>query len=511
MRRHVLDLIALGSLGLIAGCPDRAVSEVNTLPQGATTKEIPVSADIDILFVIDNSSSTSDKQALFQMNFTNFVTALDAFPTGRPNLHIGVVTSSVDDGTAAAALSPTGCPSPNTSQNGLLQEGSAVTGRYISDIATAAGSGAPRQTNYSGGDLSAAFASIASVGTGGCGFEAELEAMKRALDGTTNAMNAGFIRPPAYLAVIILTDEDDASIKDGSAGNAVFSLPAASVGGLSDFRVQPMFSYNCDQQITAGSGSAFYTNCVPRTDSYLQDPAYYSSFLASVKDPARTVVAIIAAPPPPPFLTADNPPQAANITYGAGANTIGIGSVTFTSESQTQNPALLPSCSTTLADGAAIGRPAVRLAAFLSAYGDRGKFYNICQPNYGDALTDIGNTLFNAISPCLEGTLDTRDSDPNDPGVQLQCTVNDVLNIGGSDQTETLMPACKMTNSANGAAMCNTAPCPDPSQTLPCWWSDNNPSGCPAPDTGYEINFYRSTPAASGTTESVQCAVGSAG
>src|SRR3984885_3748186 len=103
MRRHVLDLIALGSLGFVAGCPDRAVSEVNTVPQGATTKEIPVSADIDILFVIDNSSSTADKQALFQTNFTNFVAALDAFPTGRPTLHMGVVTTTVDHGARAGA------------------------------------------------------------------------------------------------------------------------------------------------------------------------------------------------------------------------------------------------------------------------------------------------------------------------------------------------------------------------------------------------------------------------
>ncbi|HEY1550406.1 MAG TPA: hypothetical protein VGG28_21410, partial [Kofleriaceae bacterium] len=374
------------------------------MPAGATTKEIPVSADIDILFVIDNSSSTQDKQNLFQTNFSNFVMALDAFPTGRPNLHMGVVSSTVDDGTPAAMLTGA-CPSPNTTQNGLLQSGSAVTGRYINDVATAAGSGAPRTTNYSG-TLETAFASIAGgVGDTGCGFEAELEAMKRALDGTTNTMNSGFIRPSAYLAVVILTDEDDASIKDGSAGNAVFSLPSASVGGLSDFRVQPMFAYNCDQQITAGSGSAVYTNCTPRTDSYLQDPAYYSSFLSGVKDPARTVVAVIAAPPPPPFQTNDTPAQTANITYGAGANTIGIGSLTFTGENVTQDPALLPSCSTTIGTDTAVGRPAIRLASFLSAYGSRGKFYNICQSSYAAALSDIGNTLFNAISPCLEGSL----------------------------------------------------------------------------------------------------------
>jgi hypothetical protein len=501
MRRHVLDLIAFAGLGLLAGCPDRPVSAVNPVQQGATTKEIPVSADIDMLFIIDNSSSTSDKQALFGSNFTLFVQALDGFPTGRPNLHMGVTTSSVNDGNTAAGLSMA-CGTSAT--NGALQTGTGVTGPYISDIAGPNGSASPRMTNYTG-TLEAAFSAIADVGDSGCGFEAELEGMKRALDGTTNPGNTGFIRPNAYLAVVILTDEDDASIKDGSAGQDVFNNDPEK----SDFPLQPEFAYNCDQTIGSGAGSAFYTNCTPRTDSYLQDPAYYSAFLAGVKDPARTVVSVIAAPPPPPFQTADNPPQMANITYGAGANTIGTGAVMFPTE--TQDPALLPSCSTQLSDGTAIGRPAIRLASFLSAYGDRGKFYNVCQNYYGAALTDIGNTLFNAISPCIEGSLDTSDADPNNPGVQLQCTVNDTLNQGGSDETQTLMPACQMINSANTATQpaCNTPPCPDPSQTLPCWWSDQNTTSCPAPDSGYEINFYRSSPAATGTTVDVQCATGS--
>jgi hypothetical protein len=508
MRRYGIDLIALGGLGLLAGCPDRAVSAVNTGQQGAVTKEIPVSADLDILFVIDDSASTGDKQMLFQSNFGNFVTALDSFPTGRPNLHMGVVTSTVDDGKAAATLS-TNCPSPNTSKDGILQMGTgsaAPSGRYISDVAGPNGSASPRQTNYTG-QLQDAFASIAAVGAGGCGFEADLEGMKRALDGS-HSQNQGFIRDGAYLAVIFLTDEDDASLKDGSDGEDVFSVTSGlSTGAVeSDFRVQPLYAYNCDTPIGAGSGSAFYTDCVPRTDSYLQDPAYYSSFLSGVKDPARTVVGVVAAPPPPPFQTDDNPPQSANITYGSGANTIGIGELTI-GGNPPQDPALLPSCSTTLADGNAIGRPAIRMASFLSAYGERGKFYNICQSDYGAALTDIGDTLFNAISPCLEGPVDTSDADPNNPGTQLQCTVNDVLNQGGSDQTETLIPACTMANSANTGAMCNTAPCPASGTATPCWWTDQNTTSCPSPDTGYELNIFRSTPAATGTTVDVQCAV----
>src|SRR5437016_5736621 len=102
MRFSVLSYmtVAVGTLGLglLAGCPDRSISKVVPIQTGAVTKGIPVSADIDILFVIDNSASTADKQALFAANFPNFVTALDTFPTGRPNLHIGVVSTTVGTG-----------------------------------------------------------------------------------------------------------------------------------------------------------------------------------------------------------------------------------------------------------------------------------------------------------------------------------------------------------------------------------------------------------------------------
>ena len=109
-----------------------------------------MSADIDILFVIDNSASTSDKQTVFAANFPKFVAALDAFPTGRPNLHIGVVTSTVDIG--VQGFGP-GCPSPDTNDNGLLQNTPRITGcspptgRFISDIKNSTGG---RTTNYTG-------------------------------------------------------------------------------------------------------------------------------------------------------------------------------------------------------------------------------------------------------------------------------------------------------------------------------------------------------------------------
>jgi hypothetical protein len=484
MVKHALFVAAVTLLG---GCPDRSLSAVDPQQQGATIKDIPVSADIDILFVVDNSASTADKQAVFAKNFPNFVQALDAFPTGRPNLHIAVVDSTVDIGTSAYGP---GCPSPDPADDGVFQTTARVpgctppTGKFITDIKTADGS---RQVNYSG-TLEDTLSCIAQIGAGGCGFEAPLEAMRRALDGSRNE-NAGFLRPGAYLAVIFLTDEDDASVKDGSAGTAVFGLPDAQVGGHDDFRVQPLFAYLCDQVISA-TAPGTYTGCKPRTDSYLQDPGFYAQFLSSVKNPGQLVVAAIAGPPPG-LMTNDNPPQTAT-----SATDIVTGPLTL--NGTTQPLALEPSCSATINMTSQIGRPAVRLASFLSNYDARGRFYTVCQSDYSAALTDIGNTLFNAISPCLEGPVDATDADPNNPGTQLQCTVADVQNINTKTESRTLIPACAMQDATTPAAGAKT----------PCWYTDLNQAVCHAPDTGYELKIDRGNePPAPGTTVEVECAV----
>src|SRR5579859_1265080 len=107
--------IALSVLGLSAtGCPDRSIAQVGEGQQGAVKKAIPTSADIDILFVVDNSASTLDKQTIFASNFPKFVQALDNFPTGRPNLHIGVINTTIDIGVSGFSNDGvTGCPSPD--------------------------------------------------------------------------------------------------------------------------------------------------------------------------------------------------------------------------------------------------------------------------------------------------------------------------------------------------------------------------------------------------------------
>jgi len=108
--------------------------------------------------------------------------------------------------------------------------------------------------------------------------------MKRALDGS-RPENRGFVRAGATLAIVMLTDEDDCSVKDTS----IFGLGSATAGP-GDFRCQPLYAYRCDSSISA-NGPGSYTGCVPRVDSYLADPASYVSFLTTVKEPSRLVVA----------------------------------------------------------------------------------------------------------------------------------------------------------------------------------------------------------------------------
>ncbi len=114
------------------------------------------------------------------------------------------------------------------------------------------------------------------------------------------------------------------------------------------------------------------------------------------------------------------------------------------------------------------------------------------------ALTDIGKTLFNAISPCLEGNVNPADANPNNPGIQLQCTVSEVLNAGTMSETSTQMPACPIQDASTPAA---NGPRARAGRV------DKNTTSCPAPDTGFEVNFVRTGARAPGTTDDVECAV----
>ena len=438
-------------LAVVAGCPDRTMS--SDPPQSSTevSKIIPTTDDIDVLFVIDDSPSTADKQQVFASNFANFVAALDAFPGGRPNLHVGVISSSVDLGTGSFG---SGCPSPSPEDGRLLSAAKVAgctppTGHWIEDVAAPGGG---RTTNYSG-PLDQELACIAELGANGCGFEAPLQAVERAFDGT-HPENDGFLRPDALLVVIVLTDEDDASVKD----HAIFGLPADQVGE-GDFRAQPLYAYTCDQPISA-TAPGQYTNCRTRTDSYLETPEHYHDFLAGLKGPGQVVVAVIGGDP------------IANISVGP------------IDQPFVQQLALEPSCTATIDGSFSIGRPAIRLNDFVSRFGEEGELATVCQSDYSKVLTDIGAAMARAVSPCL-----SQQADPTD------CVVSDVTAINTPAAQETEIPRCALsapnTPAAGGAR--------------PCFWIEDHAAACAPPSSGLALHVLRTAPPPAGDDVEVRC------
>ena len=454
----------IASVLVIAACTHDHDVVVGSSSNDMVIKQFPTSPDLDVLFMVDNSSSTEDKQMTFAQAFPTFVAAIDTFPSGRPNLHMGVISSTADLGPDAAALTGA-CPSPNMFSDGRLQNplgSDCPSGLFIEDIADGSG----RDVNYTG-TLEDALSCIAPVGAAGCGFEAQMLATQRALDGT-HPENAGFLRADADLMIVMLTDEDDCSVIDSS----LFTMPASSVGGLSDYRCQPMFAYDCDQPITAGSGSATYTNCVTRHGGPLLDPDTVAQLLAPIKDPSQTAVALIAGDP---------------------ETTIMTGALTFP-DNVTQDPALLPSCTTTLSDGPAIGRPAIRLNDFMSHYGPRGSFHSVCQPDYSQALTDIAGSMSTMLaSACLASNVDPTDTDATMPGVQLACTASDNLDYPSGQQIA--IPQCPMSD----------VTLPDPSGPRPCFWAQTDESCTSQAGSTLSYHVERATPAPAGTVVRITC------
>src|SRR5689334_11033098 len=239
MRVTFVSFLAIAFGSLLAGCPDRTISEVNPQQGRVEYKEIPVNLNrnVDILFVIDDSPSMLDKQTNVKTNFPKFIDVLNTIQGGLPDVHIGVVTSDIGTkGTQdPAPASPIGLVGmggcSGTGKSGNLQTfgatGDLMAGSvFISDIKTSTGA---RQTNYTG-NLTDVFAKLASAGAGGCGFEQHLEAMHRALD--NNPANATFLRPDAFLAVIFLADEDDCSMSHST----LLGPEGPALGPLQSFR-----------------------------------------------------------------------------------------------------------------------------------------------------------------------------------------------------------------------------------------------------------------------------------
>jgi len=252
LRRLVPTLFAF----LLSGCLDREPNTgVPTGLRGGDQAKVGVSA-LDMLFVIDDSISMGDKQSLLRQVLPQLlrseyrcvqkpsfipVPKVDGIcPEGSEpepwlpgNVHIGIITTSLEAGGACLGSSrrahlvalPGG-------------EGGSI-GEF--DIFSPGSS-----TEFTLRDR------IAAVGENGCGFEAPLEAWYRFLvdpqppasivletrDGALSAIATGvdeellkqrqrFLRPDSLLAIVLLTDEDDCSVRADGPGALMAGPPGS--------------------------------------------------------------------------------------------------------------------------------------------------------------------------------------------------------------------------------------------------------------------------------------------
>ena len=416
--RHVLYTFVLG---LVVGCADREVQEVIPIPSNVDVKSIPaiINRDVDILFVIDNSESMADEQTALAANFPRFIDVLDNIQGGLPNIHIGVVTTNMG---SFGQLSGVHCDGGG--DGGSLQTGGfAFTGgvRYIEDIEGV--TPGTRVTNYGATALPDVFRQIATVGILGCPFEQPLASMRAALSG--NPDNAGFLRPGAHLAVVVISDEDDCSTDSAE----FFGPASARLGPIDSFRCFE-FGITCDEPDPRVPGPR--TNCRSNeTSPYQVAVAEYVQFLQELRPGNRpgNYDAVVAA------IIGDRDPVAIG-TRDAGSEI---------------RPTLNPSCTYPPSQSA---DPAVRLGTFLDGFPLQNSNNTICTDDLSNAVESVAELIRGSIGyRCFDSPL--VDVHPETPEPDYECAVA----MDYASQPDAIIPQCDATASVQ--------PCWRISATLP--------------------------------------------
>jgi hypothetical protein len=424
---------------------------------GQTVVTFPqtINRNVDVLFMVDNSLPMVVEQKKLVESFSAYTDVLKLLPGGLPNLHLAVVSSSMG---AGSELNIQGCP--RGGDQGIFQ--SAKRGDAATCTAGSLNAGQNFIINLNGttnytGELSDVFSCIAPLGDQGCGFEHQLESILRALgaDGAPPpTQNNGFLRPDAYLQIVVLSNEDDCSAPpDSNLFSMTSRLVSDPLGPLQSYRCNE-FGHLCGGHPPPRTMAADLSGtCVSAEDGRLLRVRDVVAAIKNLKrDPANVMVAAIAAPPNP-YIVGLAPPEIKT--------------------DPSPWPYVQRSC---MASDGSSGLPAVRLAQWVDAFGSNGVFEQICQDSFAPALQRIAGQIGKAMGPpCLDAKLD--------PG---KCTFVD-NNVNG-DGTLTASPLPR---------------CAGPSSQAPCWDVETDPVTCPS---GARVVFNRSASSQPPESSTATCA-----
>jgi hypothetical protein len=539
--------------------------------------------EIDILFMIDNSPSMDPKQARLAENFPKMIQVLQQLPDGSgstslPDVHIGVISSDMGAGSeeigesCKRVLGERGIlygNDPNNSLNSVAPTADPMQGghpdtngcglhsgqRWISDIANPNGAG--RIKNYDG-NIQDVFACLAkAVGTYGCGYEHQLQSVRVALTADypanpkdtpnqINPENIGFVRPKGYLAIVLVTDEDDCSADpDDSINDSMFlqsqnpltetaSLKCAARGHVCNGQPipgyeDPSIGFQPPNPLPApnvGFTTAF-ANCAPKDQPNPAKPDHHYLPLIRVQDMIDSVNGVSA-------WVVD---ASGNYVYDANGNHVSVqktaakilvsGLIGWPPDPNTALPGVLTSDQYQIGiDTTALPHPqdtlwdympicsipsihavsdnniykaygGLRLKKFLDAFqktdvnGPVQNTFSLCNADFTDAMTQIANAIAQVLKPgCVQYPL--VDGDPSTPGVQPECQVIDKIACGtpgnppnclASGYEEYSRPEC--IDPTTGLPLDPTSPPRDnvPDSARPCWYLYYDASVAGCPDT----------------------------
>ncbi|HXU71812.1 MAG TPA: hypothetical protein VN947_20905 [Polyangia bacterium] len=473
MAKHILAALAL--VPLVACLSPPVASPRTTVTQETNVRtQQDIKNKVDILFMVDNSSSMDPMQLELRARFGDFLEPFsDLAAKGiYADLHIGVVTSDYGAGDAGGG----GCdPSPG-GQRGLLQTlpspnatnppagCMAPVGKPY--IAYAFGPGAATTNLPNGSDATALvneFTCMASVGAKGCGFEHQLESVYAAL--RNHDENADFLRSDALLAVVFVTNEDDGSAAPTAKfyESAVDPMGTSMYGQYSTYR-QTRFAVDCGgMPIPYGMPVGPLAGCEatpnPMMDvGHAYDLSRYIRFFTlpstqgGVKDDPSDVILVGLDGPETPFATILEDPSQTNAPYHACPSPMLSSSCT---------EALQHSCENTVQLGF-FADPAVRLNTVIrSLPSSNSQVSSICgddptkTPDYTQTMQAVAELISTFIKPsCLNAPVVTKlDGTPD-------CVVVDVTkHPDGSAPTQVSVASC----AENG----NVPPCWQYNDLLP--------------------------------------------
>ena len=244
--------------------------------------------------------------------------------------------------------------------------------------------------------------------------------------------NFGFLRPKAYLAIVMVTNEDDCSTPPNyssdlfNPGTDTVANPSG-LGGLQSWRCNE-FGHLCNgappPHIPPAPGTTVtLTGCTssegmspgpggsaPEANHQLikvngtaTDPGFVD-FLKGLKEDPTTVLVAALAGPATPYIVA---PTTTMLVSGGSDIQPSIG------HSCTQN-------SGEYAD------PGVRIKNWLDAFGANGVFEHICANDFAPAMTAIATAIGKKLSAqCVTGTVMIKTDGTTDPDCDVTYTSTD--------------------------------------------------------------------------------------